>query len=276
MLEAKPSPTPMIQSNKLHLHDSPPFEDITQYRSVIGALQYLTLSRPDIAFSVNKLSQFLQAPTQNHWLACKRILRYIAGSIGEGIQFTKATNPIIESFCDSDWASSIDDRKSTSGICVYFGGNLISWSSRKQKSVARSSTEAEYRSLAQACTKVTWLQSLFTEIGVEHNRTAIIWCDNSGARQLASNPVFHSRTKHIEIDVHFIRDKVSNKSVEVRYIPTEEQIADILTKPLPITTFHYLKDKLTVCHSPQHSLRGHVEMRGPMSAQLEDEIKDAD
>uniref|UniRef100_A0A803QIH1 Reverse transcriptase Ty1/copia-type domain-containing protein n=1 Tax=Cannabis sativa TaxID=3483 RepID=A0A803QIH1_CANSA len=222
----------------LEEEDNPPFEDITQYRSVIGALQYLTLSRPDIAFSVNKLSQFLQAPTQNHWLACKRILRYIVGSIGEGIQFTKATNPIIESFYDSDWASSIDDRKSTS--------------------------------------EVTWLQSLFTEIGIEHNRTAIIWCDNSRARQLASNPMFHSRTKHIEIDVHFVREKVMNKSVEVRYIPSKEQIADILTKSLPITAFHYLKDKLTVCHSSQHSLRGHVEMKGPMSAQLEDEIKDAD
>ncbi|KAF9660890.1 hypothetical protein SADUNF_Sadunf19G0010700 [Salix dunnii] len=131
MLEANPCPTPMNQSNKLHLQDSEPFEYITLYRSTIGALQYLTLSRPDIAFLVNKLSQFLQSPTQNHWQACKRILRYLAGSIGKGIQFTNTATLSIESFCDSDWASSLDDRKSTSGYCVYLGGNLISWSSRK-------------------------------------------------------------------------------------------------------------------------------------------------
>lgn len=134
-------------------------------------------------------------------------------------------------------------------MCLYFGGNLKSWSSRKQKSVARSSTEAEYHSLAQACTEITWLQSLFTEIGVKYDLPSIIWCDNSGVWELASNPVFHSITKHIEIDVHFIRGKVLNNSVEVRYIPSGEQTGDILTKSLSIPAFNYLKDKLTVRYS---------------------------
>lgn len=262
MLEANPCPTPMNQSNKLHLQDSAPFDNVTLYRSTIGALQYLTLSRPDIAFSVNKLSQFLQSPTQNHWQACKRILRYLAGSVGEGIKFTSAPAMTIESFCDSDWASSLDDRRSTSGYCVYLGGNLISWSSRKQKSVARSSTKAEYKALAQASTKIMWLNSLLSEIGIHPNQPAVIWCDNLGAGQLAANPVFHSRTKHIEIDIHYIRDKVLSKEIEVRYIPSEEQVADILIKPLTISQFHLLKDKLAVVHSPHHNLRGHVKMKG--------------
>ncbi|KAK6141700.1 hypothetical protein DH2020_024563 [Rehmannia glutinosa] len=256
MLEAHPCPTPMNQSNKLHLQDSEPFEHATLYRSVIGALQYLTLSRPDIAFSVNKLSQFLQFPTQNHWQACKRILRYLAGSIGEGIKFTRAPTLSIESFCDSDWASSLDDRKSTSGYCVYFGGNLVSWSSRKQKSVARSSTEAEYRALAQASTEIIWLKSLLSEIGIINHEPSIIWCDNSEQDNSQRNPSFHSRTKHIEIDIHYIRDKVLSKEIEVRYIPSEEQVADILTKPLTISRFHKLKNKSTIIHSPQRHLEG--------------------
>ncbi|KAF9678700.1 hypothetical protein SADUNF_Sadunf07G0062300 [Salix dunnii] len=216
MLAANPCPTPMNQSNKLHLQDSDPFEHVTLYRSTIGALQYLTLSRPDIAFLVNKLSQFLQSPTQNHWQACKQILRYLAGSIGEGIKFTHAHTLSIESFCDSDWASSLDDRKSTTRYCVYLGGNLISWSSRKQKSVARSSTKAKYRALAQVSTEIMWLNSLLSEIGIHNHKPAIIWCDNVGAKQLAANPLFHSITKYIEIDIHYIRDKVQRKEIEVR------------------------------------------------------------
>ncbi|XP_062089358.1 secreted RxLR effector protein 161-like [Humulus lupulus] len=239
------------------------------YRSTIGALKYLTLSRPDIAFSVKKLSQFLQAPTQNQWKACERILRYLVGTIGEGIWFTPALSTTIESLSDSDWASSLDDRKSTTGYCVYFGGNLFSLSSRKHKSVARSSTVAEYRALAQACTEVVWLQSLFTKIGIKSACPTVIWCENSRARQLASNSVFHSRTKHIEIDVHFTIDKVLDKEIEVRYIPSSEHTSHILTKSLSITSFHHLKNKLPISHSPLHSLRGRVEMKYEDVAQMQ-------
>lgn len=185
----------MIASSKLRLEGSPLFSNPSLYRSTIGALQYLTMTRPDISFSVNKLSQFLQNPTVEHWGACKRVLRYLKGTIGLGLHFKPSTHLKIEAYSDADWASSVDDRKSTTGYCVFLGGNLVNWCSKKQSSVARSSTESEYRSLASTATEVAWLQSLLKELGICVDDTAVIWCDNMGAQYLASNPVFHARTK---------------------------------------------------------------------------------
>ena len=124
------------------------------YRSTIGALQYLTLTRPDIAYSVNKLSQYLKSPTVNHWNACKRVLRYIKGTPHLGLHFKPSSLLTLEGYSDADWASSLDDRKSTSGFCMFLGANMVNWSSRKQRAVARSSTESEYRALASAATEL--------------------------------------------------------------------------------------------------------------------------
>lgn len=146
----KPCPTPSCPNLKLSLNDSPPFSDPSLYRSVVGALQYLTLTRPDIAYYVNKLSQYLQKPTQNHWKFCKRILRYLNGTLYFGLSFFSVSNFRLNGFADADYAINLDDRRSTSGYCIKLGSNLITWSSRKQNVVARSSTEAEYRSLALA------------------------------------------------------------------------------------------------------------------------------
>ncbi|KAH9725227.1 hypothetical protein KPL70_007794 [Citrus sinensis] len=197
MLECKRCDTPMVTGVKLH-------------KEAKGNL-------------VHKLSQYVLAPTLQHIIACKRVLR-----------------------------------KSTGAYCIYFGSNLISWSSKKQSVVARSSAESEYRALAAASAEISWIQSLFGELGIECFSLPTIWCDNVSAIEQAKNLFYHSRTKHIELDMHFIRDKVLAKELEIRYIPSEEQIADILTKPLTFIHFNYSRAKLNVQTCPL-SLRGDVK-----------------
>jgi histone deacetylase 1/2 len=191
----------------------------------------LTLTRPDISFAVNKVCQFLSQPTEVHWEAVKRILRYVKGTLQTGLQIRKSPLTGISIFTDADWAGDVDDRRSTSGFAVFVGPNLISWSSKKQPTVSRSSTEAEYKALANGAAEAKWVDSLLKELGVTKQRTPILWYDNLGATYLTANPVFHARTKHIEIDFHFVRERVAKGELDVRFISTNDQVADVFTKP---------------------------------------------
>jgi histone deacetylase 1/2 len=162
MTRCKVSPTPLATTEKLSREGgtvlSP--EDATRYRSIVGALQYLTLTRPDLAFDVNKVCQYLHSPTTDHWTAVKRILRYVKGTSDVGLKITRSPSMLVSGFSDADWAGDVDDRRSTGGFAIFYGPNLISWSARKQPTVSWSSTEVEYKSLANATAEMIWVEAL--------------------------------------------------------------------------------------------------------------------
>ncbi|XP_019173896.1 PREDICTED: uncharacterized protein LOC109169468 [Ipomoea nil] len=245
MTDCKPLATPSAVTQPMTSSDEP-FDNPTQYRRLVGALQYLTITRPDLSFSVNRLCQFMHSPTSDHWGLLKRVLRYIKGTISYGLRLSASTSSTTHGFSDSDWAGCPIDRKSTSGYAVFLGNNLISWLSRKQRTVARSSTEVEYKALADVSAEVTWVVSLLRELGLHSGEPSTLWCDNLGATYLCANPVFHGRTKHVEIDFHFVRDKVASGDLVVNFVSTKDQLADIFTKPLPGPRFADLRDKLNI------------------------------
>ncbi|XP_026416688.1 uncharacterized protein LOC113312149 [Papaver somniferum] len=210
MIGCKPCKTPVGSGPRVSAFDGTLLSDAASYRSLVGGLQYLTLTRPDISFPVNYVSQFMHRPTDIHLQLAKRILRYIKGSLGQGITLQDGDCSTLTAYCDSDWAGCPDTRKSTSGYCVFVGGNLVSWSSKKQHTISRSSTEAEYRGLANAAAEILWLSCLFEELSVYLSLPCRLYCDNLGAGSLTANPIFHARTKHIEVDYHMIRDLVSS------------------------------------------------------------------
>ena len=261
-LECKGCDTPMVIGYKLQKevngHLGQYIEDATSYRSLAGGLQYLVLTRLEITFTVYKLSQYVFAPTLQHLLACKRVLRYLKATDDYGLKFSTEGEMRITGYIDVDWACDIDDRKSIGAYCIYFGNNLVSWSSKNQIVVTRLSAESEYRALAFASAEITWIQSLFKELKIKCTTLPMVWCDNVSATELAKNLVYHSRTKHIELDMHFNRDKVLAEELVINYISSEEQIADILTKPLTFTHLNYFRAKLKV-HPYPLSLRGAVK-----------------
>ncbi|XP_016193100.1 uncharacterized protein LOC107634029 [Arachis ipaensis] len=229
MTNAKLATTPMNYTTPLSKSSGTALTDLTPYRRLVGRLLYLTNTRPDISFAVNKLSQYLDCATTDHFKAALYILRYIKRAPASGIKFSAASSDLsLTGYSDSDWGTCPDTRRSVSGFCFFLGSSLVSWKSRKQTTVARSSAEAEYRAMALATCEGRWLSYILRDFHTPLSKLITLYCDNQSAMHIAANPVFHERTKHIKIDCHTVRDRVQDGSLKLLPIPSGEQIADVL------------------------------------------------
>lgn len=258
--------TPSQSGLKLYVaeYDPLPTSEVTQFRSLVGCLQYLTFTRKDIAYSVNAVCQFLHSPTVLHLNAAKRILRYIKGTLDHGIMFRRGVSSSkhakvqasLHAYCDADWAGDPNDKKSTTGFVILLNGAPISWCSKKQNVVSRSSTEAEYRSIAETTSELQCLIHLLRELHIELMDTLTLHCDNISALALAANPIHHSKLKHIEVDVHFTRNQVKAGIIKLQFVRSREQLADLFTKGLCSPQHSYLCSSLMI-GSPHQAVEGY-------------------
>ncbi|XP_058774788.1 secreted RxLR effector protein 161-like [Vicia villosa] len=219
--------------------------DVKLYRGMIGSLLYLTASRRDIMFSVCMCARYQSYPKESHLKAVKRILRYLRGTTTYGLWFPKGNECYLVEFSDSDFAGCKSDRKSTSGTCHLLSNSLISWHSKKQVSVALSTVEAKYVAVGSCCAQILWLKQQLIDFGIKFDRIPIM-CDNTSAINLSKNPVLHSRTKHIEIRHHFLRDHVEKGEVVFEHVESKKQLADIFTKPLATGPFFSIRRELGI------------------------------
>ena len=248
---SKPCKTPMDPKVKLDDQNGEPLTDPSSYRQLIGKFLYLTLSRPDITYAVHTLSQFMSAPRTPHLQAAHHLLRYLKRHPGQGLFYSASSSLQLRGFSDSDWASCPMTRRSTTGFCIFIGDCLISWRTKKQPTISRSSAEAEYRALAATGSEITWLQYLLQDFQIPQTQPAFIYCDNLSAIHIANNPAFHERTKHIELDCHFIREKINQSKIRLSPVSSSLQLADAFTKPLTSTMLDTHISKMAV-HDVYH------------------------
>ncbi|XP_048491166.1 uncharacterized mitochondrial protein AtMg00810-like [Beta vulgaris subsp. vulgaris] len=244
MLDCKPMSTPMEVNARLCSVEGKDLEDVTMYRQLVGSLIYLTLSRPDIAYAVSVISRFMQKPMKRHLEAVRRILRYVKGTIDYGILYRNDKEFEVVGYCDADYAGDLDTRRSTTGYVFNLGSAAVSWCSKRQPTVSLSSTEAEYRAAAMATQECVWLTQLLKDLHQPIDRGIKLACDNQSAIRLAENPVFHARTKHVEVHYHFVREKVLRGEIELEQVNTEDQVADIFTKGLGGPKFEKFRKQL--------------------------------
>lgn len=245
MANCNPSRTPVDTESKLG-PEGVPVQDPTLYRSLAGGLQYLTFTRPDLSYAVQQICLYMHDPREPHLAALKRILRYVRGTLDFGLHLYSSSTTSLVGYTDADWAGCPSTRRSTSGYCVFLGDNLLSWSSKRQQTLSRSSAEAEYRGVANVVAETAWLRNLLCELHSPLSTATLVYCDNVSAIYLSANPVQHQRTKHIEIDIHFVRDMVTTGQVRVLHVPSRYQYADIFTKGLPSALFEEFRSSLSV------------------------------
>ncbi|KAL2244201.1 UNVERIFIED_CONTAM: Retrovirus-related Pol polyprotein from transposon RE1 [Sesamum indicum] len=262
LMDAKAAPTPLPPGLKLSSDTGPLLPTSDSYRRLIGRLLYLSFTRPDISYSVQQLSQYLHQPCEAHWKAAIHVVRYLKGCPSLGLFLPAANSLDLQAFCDADWASCPDSRRSLTGFCVFLGPALISWKTKKQSTVSRSTAEAEYRSLAATVCELRWISYLLADFGVSLNLPVSLFCDNKAAVHILANPVFHERTKHIEIDCHIVRDAYKDGFINPVLVRSLDQVADVFTKAVSLKLFGSFVSKLgLVCFAPSPTCGGAVDMQ---------------
>ncbi|GJY05740.1 ribonuclease H-like domain-containing protein [Tanacetum coccineum] len=254
MVNCNPIRTPTDTESKLGI-DGDLVSNPTLYRSLAGSLQYLTFTRPNISYAVHQVSLYMHDPRELHFLALKRILRYVRGTLDYGLQLFSSSTIDLVAYSDADWAGCPTTRRSTSGYYVFLGNNLLSWSFKHQPALSRSSAESEYRGVANAVAETCWLHNLLRELHTLLSSATLVYCDNVSAVYLSRNPVQHQCTKHIEIDIHLVRDLVAAGQVRVLYVSSCYQFTDIFTKGLPSALFEEFRTSLSIRCPPAPTAR---------------------
>jgi len=247
MEECRSTTTPMNQKEKFCKEDGAAKIDETLYRTLIGCLMYLTTTRPDILNATSILSRYMHYASEIHFQAAKRIVRYMKGTIDYGLKFCQVKNSILHGYSDSDWASCVDDMKSTSGYCFSFGSAIFLWSSKRQEVIAQSTAEAEYVAATAAVNQAIWIRKLMVDLQMEQKESTQILVDNQVAISIAKNPVFHGKTKLFKLKLYFLREVQREGEIQLIYCKTENQNADILTKSLPKAKYEFFRQRLGVC-----------------------------
>jgi hypothetical protein len=249
MDDCTPVQVPIIPGTKLTRDGEGEKIDSTYYKQMIGSLMYMTATRLDLTYAVSLISRFMEAPTELHYQAVRKILRYLKGTLDYGLFYKKRKSERHElvGFSDSDYTGDVDDCKSTSGYVFLLSGAAVSWSSKKQPVVTLSTTEAEFIAAVSCACQGIWLRRILEEVKYTQQGPIMLFCDNSSTIKLSKNPVLHGRSKHIDVRFHFLRDLTKEGKVELVHCRSVEQIADILTKPLKAESFMKLRALLGMC-----------------------------
>lgn len=244
MLACKPVETPIEMNHKLGESVDQVSTDKGRYQRLVGKLIYLSHTRPDIAYTVSVVSQFMHAPSEEHMNAVYRILKYLKSAPGRGLLFSKNGVHEIEGYTYSDWAGNQTNRRSTSGYFTFVEGNIVTWRSKKQKVVAKSSAKAKYRGMAYGVCELLWVKNVLQDLGIDYEKPMSLHCDNKAAIEIAHNPVQHDRTKHVEVDRHFIKENLDRRVIQFSFVRSKDQLADVLTKAVSRRAFHDAINKL--------------------------------
>lgn len=220
--------------------------DSTLYKRIVGSLMYLTATRPDMMYVISLISRFMERPTELHFKAAKRVLRYLKGMVSFGLFYRKGGKEELIGYTDSDYVGDQDDRKSTFGFVFMLSSGAVSWSSKKQPVVTLSTTEAEFIAAASSACQAVWLRRILQQLNHEPRKSTTIYCDNSSTIKLSKNPVMHGRSKHIDVRFHFLRELTKDEVVGLVQCSSQEQVADIMTKPLKLDVFQNLRELLGV------------------------------